>query len=76
MLVKNVLSHPDDLHDGRPIGPYETVEVSADAAEMPHYQSRFADGLMVVVPAPESSSGKPKEKAPKTASGDASKENS
>ncbi len=52
MLIKNVLPHPDDLHDGRPIDAYSTVELTDDELALEHYQSRIRDGLMVVVPVP------------------------
>jgi hypothetical protein len=76
VLIKNVLSHADDLHDGRPIGPYATAEISDEAAELEHYQSRITDGLMVVVPEPAKSGPKTAPKGAKSASVDAGKETS
>lgn len=49
MLIKNVLPHPDDLHDGRPFPPYETAEITPEDFELEHYQARLRDGLIVVV---------------------------
>jgi hypothetical protein len=66
VLIKNVLPHPDDLHDGRAIGAYETAEVSAKDFELEHYQSRLRDGCLVVAE-PESDEHTSK-RAPKGAS--------
>jgi hypothetical protein len=49
VLIKNVLPHTDDLHDGRPVVAYETAEVSAEDFKLEHYQSRLRDGMLVVV---------------------------
>jgi hypothetical protein len=49
VLIKNVLSHSDELHDGRPIEAYATAEVSHEDFALEHYQCRIRDGLMVVV---------------------------
>ena len=50
MLIKNLLPHPDDLHDGRPIDAYETAEVTPEDFQREHYQGRLRDGLLAVVP--------------------------
>jgi hypothetical protein len=49
VLIKNVLSHTDDLHDGRAIGAYETAEISAEDFQLEHYQARLRDGLIAVL---------------------------
>jgi hypothetical protein len=49
VLIKNVLPHSDDLHDGRPIDSCETAEITADDFQLEHYQARLRDGLIVVV---------------------------
>lgn len=49
MLIKNVLSHPDDLHDGRTLAPYDTAVVSDEDFQLEHYQARLREGLIAVV---------------------------
>lgn len=49
MLIKNVLPHSDNLHDGRPIASYDTADITAEELQLEHYQSRLRDGLMVLV---------------------------
>lgn len=48
MLIKNVLSHPDDLHDGRTIDAYATADITPEELALEHYQRRLRDGLLVV----------------------------
>jgi hypothetical protein len=50
VLIKNLLPHPDDLHDGRPIDAYATAEVTPEDFQLEHYQGRLRDGLLAVVP--------------------------
>jgi hypothetical protein len=53
VLIKNVLPHADDLHDGRRILPYDTSAISAKDFQLRHYQSRLRDGAIVVVESQE-----------------------
>lgn len=50
--VKNVSTHVDDLPDGRPIGAYETAEITDDELASSHAQSRIADGAWLTAPDP------------------------
>jgi hypothetical protein len=60
--IKNISAHVDCLHDGRPLPAYATAEISDEEIAERHYQTRIADGLLIVVspedavepPAPES----------------------
>jgi hypothetical protein len=67
VLIKNVLPHPDDLHDGRAIGAYETADVSPKDFELEHYQSRLRDGCLVVAE-PDETDENTSKRAPKGAS--------
>lgn len=49
MLIKNVLPHSDDLHDGRPFDSCETAQITTEDFRLEHYQARLRDGLIVVV---------------------------
>jgi hypothetical protein len=46
--IKNVVGHPDDLHDGRPIASFATAEISTEELALDHYQTRLDDGSFVV----------------------------
>jgi hypothetical protein len=50
VLIRNVSSHPDDLHDGRMLAPFETAEITAEEFKDEHYQARLREGLIVVCP--------------------------
>jgi hypothetical protein len=50
VLIKNITAHLDVLHDGRPLPAYAIGTIDDEDSQLPHYQTRLADGLIVVVP--------------------------
>jgi hypothetical protein len=50
--IKNVGLRVDELHDGRPFPRLETRDVTDEQLALPHYQSRIAEGRIVVAPDP------------------------
>lgn len=48
--IKHVGTHVDDLHDGRPIVPYASTEITTEDLALDHYQTRLAAGSLLLVP--------------------------
>lgn len=50
--IKNVSTHVEDLHDGRPIEAYATRRIDVKHIDDDHYVQRIADGVFLRVDDP------------------------
>lgn len=48
-LYASVCSHPIDLADGRPVAPGGRVEISEDAAALPHNKALIDEGTLIEI---------------------------